>query len=167
MGLETVHPEALDRLHKRMSIEAFRGAAGHLSELGVAVRVFLLVSPPFVPREQQDEWLLRSIDVALTCRASAISLIPTRSGNGAMEALAGAGSFLRPQLADLERSLSMALARVTGSGTRVFADLWDLAVFADCRHCLEARRSRLHAMNLEQRAQPPVGCTHCEGGGCR
>jgi archaeosine synthase beta-subunit len=163
MGLETVHPEALDRLHKRMNVEGFRRAAGHLNDLGVDVRVFLLVSPPFVPREQQDEWLLRSVDVAVACGASAISFIPTRSGNGAMDALAEAAWFLHPQLADLERSLSLALARVTGTGARVFADLWDLGRFADCRSCLDARRSRLHSTNLEQREQPTVGCGYCGG----
>jgi radical SAM enzyme (TIGR01210 family) len=165
MGLETAHPEALDRLHKRMNVESFRHASGQLHDLGAHVRVFLLVSPPFVPRDEQDDWLVRSVDVALACGASAISLIPTRPGNGAMEALVEAGSFLQPRLGDLERSLSLALARVAGTGVRVFADLWDLGTFADCRYCLDARRSRLHATNLEQRAQPPVSCAHCPADG--
>jgi radical SAM enzyme (TIGR01210 family) len=161
MGLETAHPDALSRLHKRMSLEDFRRAAGRLADLGADLRVFLLVSPPFVPREQQDDWLLRSIDAALACGASAISLIPTRTGNGAMNALADAGWFLPPRLVDVERSLSLALARVAGTGARVFADLRNLDMCADCGGCLEARRSRLQAANLEQRTHPPVACEHC------
>ena len=65
MGLETAHPDALERLHKRMTVDGFLRAADRLESLGVALRVFLLVSPPFVPDAEQDEWLLRSIDVAL------------------------------------------------------------------------------------------------------
>ena len=91
MGLETAHPDALERLHKRMTVDGFRLAADELRALGVALRVFLLVSPPFVPHAEQDDWLLRSIDVALAAGASAISLIPTRTGNGALEALADQG----------------------------------------------------------------------------
>ena len=57
------------------------------------MRAFLLISPPFVPAGQQDDWLLRSIDVAFSCGASVVSLIPTRSGNGALEALGCGGEF--------------------------------------------------------------------------
>jgi radical SAM enzyme (TIGR01210 family) len=164
MGLETVHPGALDRLHKRMNVEDFRRAAERLQGLGVDLRVFLLVSPPFVADAEQDDWLLRSIDVALASGACAISLIPTRPGNGAMDALAAAGSFHPPRLVDVERSLTQALVRTTGTGARVFADLWDIERLADCRSCFDARRSRLHAANLEQRDRPSVACQRCGNG---
>jgi len=144
-----------------MTVEGFESAADRLRSLGAALRVFLLVSPPFVPKPERDEWLLRSIDVAVVAGASAISLIPTRTGNGALEALADEGWFAPPRLSDLERSLDLAQTHAAGRGTRVFADLWDLDRFSDCTHCLDARRVRLRAVNLEQRVIPHVRCRHC------
>jgi radical SAM enzyme (TIGR01210 family) len=164
MGLETVHPDALERTNKRMSVDDFRRAASTLADMGVALRVFLLVSPPFVATNEQDEWLVRSVDTAFACGASVVSLIPMRHGNGAMDALMAAGDFARPHLADLERSLVLALGRVRPSTARVFADLWDLDRFATCPACLDNRRARLRDMNLEQRARPAIACAHCDGG---
>jgi radical SAM enzyme (TIGR01210 family) len=162
MGLETVHPEALERLNKRMTVEDFARAADRLRGLDVAIRVFLLVSPPFIPPAEQDAWLVRSVDAAFAHGASAVSLIPVRPGNGALEALAQVGEFQAPTVLDIERSLQLARthARVTG---RLFVDLWDLDRFAECRACLEARRGRLLRMNLDQRELPPVPCAHCGG----
>jgi hypothetical protein len=123
--------------------------------------VFLLVSPPFVPEEEQDQWRLRSIDLACEAGATAVSLIPTRPGNGPLDTLEEDGLFRRPSLFDLERSLTLAMARVAGRETRVFADLWDMERFADCQLCLTARRARLRAMNIGQRLQPLVSCPRC------
>src|SRR2546421_8221846 len=83
MGLETVHPEALDALNKRMTTADFARAAGELKRRGVSLRVFVLISPPFVPHDEQDAWLLKSVDFARDCDAAVISLIPARGGNGA------------------------------------------------------------------------------------
>jgi radical SAM enzyme (TIGR01210 family) len=163
MGLETAHPDALEQLHKRMTLDSFARAAGRLSALGAALRVFLLVSPPFVPCDQQDDWLTRSVDAAFAFGASVVSLIPTRSGNGAIDAISADGAFTPPRLRDLERSLALAFPRRPGLDRRVFADLWDLDRFADCAACLEARRARLHAMNLSQAQAPGVECLRCGG----
>jgi uncharacterized Fe-S cluster-containing MiaB family protein len=162
MGLETAHPEALERLNKRMTVDDFAGAADRLRALGASIRAFVLVSPPFVPLAEQDEWLSRSVATSFALGASAVSLIPVRSGNGAMEALAASGDFQSPALADIERSVRVARTVHRGPG-RLFVDLWDLDRFASCPHCLEARRARLHAMNLTQRDEPPVPCGHCGG----
>ncbi len=48
MGLETIHPEVLPRLNKRMTPEMFSGAAEFLRRHGIALRVFVLVKPPFI-----------------------------------------------------------------------------------------------------------------------
>ena len=148
----------------RCSSTSHETAASALADMGVALRVFLLVSPPFIADAEQDEWLARSIDTALACGASVVSLIPTRHGNGAMDALMTTGAFTPPRLADLERSIVLALDRARPPATRVFADLWDLDRFATCHHCLEARRERLRSINLEQRVLPDVSCAHCDGG---
>jgi len=111
MGLETVHPAALDALNKRMTTDDFANAANILRRLGVSLRAFVLIAPPFVPREEQDEWLLASVAFAVECGASVISLIPTRGGNGAMEALAAQKLFCEPTRADIERSIELVRAR--------------------------------------------------------
>ena len=160
MGLETVHAEALDRLNKRMTVDEFALAAEQLRRRGASVRAFLLVSPPFVPAEQQDDWLQRSIAVAFSCGASVVSLIPSRSGNGALEALAAEGTFREPRLEDIERGIESALAVRPDRG-RIFVDLWDLQRCSACPHCFEARRVRLHAINLEQRLFSRPSCTVC------
>jgi radical SAM enzyme (TIGR01210 family) len=157
MGLETAHPVALDRLNKRFTLERFARAARALDDRGVALRVFLLISPPFVPSHEQDAWLLHSVDAAFSCGASVISLVPTRPGNGAIDALSASGCFRAPDLEDIERSFALALRHARGRG-RVFVDVWDLDRFAQCPHCTARRRDRLQAMNLEQLVLPERPC---------
>jgi radical SAM enzyme (TIGR01210 family) len=161
MGLETAYPLALDCLNKRFTVEDFGAAADALVRRGATMRVFLLISPPFVPRDEQDAWLVRSIETAFSCGASVVSLIPARGGNGAMESLAVAGEFREPSLEDIERSVAIGLAAARGRG-RVFGDLWDLKRFSTCPSCFDARRARLDAMNLEQLVlEAPPACTMC------
>ena len=109
--------------------------------------------------DEQPAWLLRSVDAAFDCGASVVTLIPTRSGNGALDAIAAGGSFRPPTLDEVEESVDAALERAHGRG-RIFVDLWDLERFSGCAACLAARRDRLHAMNLEQRVRPPIACAH-------
>lgn len=160
MGLETAHPAALDRLNKRFTLDTFARAAAALADRGVALRVFLLISPPFIPSPEQDAWLRRSIDAAFDCGAAVVSLVPTRPGNGAIDALADAGLFRTPALVDIERGVALALDHARGRG-RLFVDVWDLERFAACPHCFTARRDRLQAMNLEQRTLAPHQCAAC------
>jgi radical SAM enzyme (TIGR01210 family) len=166
MGLETAHPVALDRLNKRFTLDHFARAARALDDRGVALRVFLLISPPFVPLDEQDAWLLRSVDAAFSCGASVVSLVPTRPGNGAIDALAEQGSFRAPDLEDIERSFALALSHARRRG-RVFVDVWDLERFSQCPHCAAARRGRLQAMNLEQRVLPQRPCPSGDHGAPR
>jgi radical SAM enzyme (TIGR01210 family) len=149
MGLETAHPDALNRLNKRFTLGDFADAAAELRRRGVALRVFLLVSPPFVPADEQDDWLRRSLDAAFDCGATVVSLVPTRTGNGTVEALAELGEFRSPMLDDIERTFGIALEHARDRG-RVFVDLWDLERFAGSTTDIDSRRARLHAMNLEQ-----------------
>jgi hypothetical protein len=161
MGLETAHPEALERLNKRMTLDGFDRAAASLIRRGVAVRAFLLVHPPFIPAGEHAEWLARSVDHAFAAGATAVSLIPLRDGNGTVEGLAADGLCAVPGLLDFERAFALALSRARG---RVFADLWNLARLASCRDCFEPRQTRLATMNLRQEALPPVTCASCGGG---
>src|SRR5271170_5552415 len=102
MGLETVHPQILERLNKRMTTDQFASAAALLREHDIDLRVFILVKPPFMCEEEAVYWAERSLDFAFDCGATAATLIPTRAGNGAMEELTGIGEFSPPSLATLE-----------------------------------------------------------------
>jgi archaeosine synthase beta-subunit len=162
MGLETVHPAVLARLNKHMTVEQFRDAAHWLTAHEIDVRVFILVKPPFLREDEALEWANRSLDFAFACGATATTLIPTRAGNGAMDALAIAGDFAPPSLGTLEAALEYGLRQAKG---RVFADLWDLSRFARCRACYQERAARLRRMNLEQAVVERVACRECGGSG--
>jgi uncharacterized Fe-S cluster-containing MiaB family protein len=154
---------ALERLNKRMTVADFARAADALVARGVGVRAFVLIDPPFVPDADQHAWLLQSIDAALSSGADVVSLVPTRTGNGAMESLAAEQQFRTPLLDALERSVDAAHAH-GGRRGRIFVDLWDLERFSRCDDCFGARRARLHAMNMTQTVPPPVSCSRCGAG---
>ncbi|MFP5230433.1 MAG: radical SAM protein [Acidobacteriota bacterium] len=160
MGLETAHPEILSRLNKRMTLDQFRAAADRLRERDIDLRVFILVKPPFMREEMAAEWAARSLDFAFECGATAATLIPTRAGNGAMEALAARGDFSPPSLRTIEESADYGITLARG---RVFVDVWDLQRRSGCGECQRARATRLHAMNLAQEILPRIPCALCGG----
>ena len=160
MGLETAHPEVLAKLNKGMTVEDFRCAARALLERGIALRAFVLVGLPYLSRAESREWCGKSVRLAFDAGARVVSLIPTRAGNGALEALAAAGDFTLPTLSLLEACLADALVL---AGGRAFADLWDLERLADCADCFSKRVERLRRMNLTQDVAPPVSCSSCGG----
>lgn len=160
MGLETVHPEILPRLNKRMSLEQFSDAAKFLRSNDIDLRAFILVQPPFMPPEESAYWAERSLDFAFECGATAVTLIPTRGGNGAMESLKAESQFAPPHISALEAAVEYGLMVSNRIGSRVFADLWDVDKIAGCADCLTSRISRLRQMNLHQDVLPPVVCAH-------
>jgi radical SAM enzyme (TIGR01210 family) len=161
MGLETAHPEVLAKLNKRMTLDQFRHAAEFLRQHGIAWRAFILVQPPFLDEDEALLWACRSMDFAFDCGADVASLIPTRFGNGALEALAEQGQFSPPKLKTLEAALDYGLSVRRG---RVFADLWDLEQFSNCEACFPARRQRLAESNRTQAVTPAVACARCGSG---
>ena len=161
MGLETVHPEVLERLNKRMTLDLFATAAASLRSQNIDLRVFILVQPPFIKPNESLHWAQRSLEFAFDCGATAVSLIPTRGGNGAMESLAQTGDFVPPRLAMLEAAVEYGVHLQRG---RVFSDLWDLRRAApSCVGCYPARVARLAAMNLHQKVIDAIECPDCEG----
>jgi archaeosine synthase beta-subunit len=160
MGLETVHPRVLPLLNKRMSLAQFRRAAALLRREGIALRAFVLLGLPFLSLEESLEWACRSVQYAFDDGAAAVSIIPTRPGNGALEALQERGRFRPPSIAALEAAVAFGLGLRKG---RVFGDLWNLKEFRRCGLCFEQRQERLCAMNLRQSVPPPVTCAGCEG----
>jgi radical SAM enzyme (TIGR01210 family) len=160
MGLETVHPDILPKLNKRMTLPQFVDAAARLHGHGIDLRVFILVKPPFMRSEDVAHWTKRALDFAFDHRATAVTLIPTRAGNGAMDRLRKSSEFSPPTMAMLEDAASYGISLRRG---RVFVDCWDLERLRACAACFEKRASRLEEMNLSQRVQPVIRCSDCGG----
>ena len=160
LGLETIHPEILPRLNKRMSVDDFQRGAAFLRDAGIAMRAFVLVGLPWLPAAEAVDWAGRSTHFAFACGAAAVSLIPTRAGNGALDALSASGDFAEPGLESLESALDFGIQLGRG---RVFADLWDLERFSRCAACLPARAARLRETNLRQVVRPRLACADCGG----
>ena len=160
MGLETAHPEVLEKLNKRMTLGQFSRAAEFLRKNEIALRVFILVKPPFLDEAEALHWAGRSLDFAFDGGATVASLIPTRLGNGTLETLASRGEFAPPKLSTLEAALAYGIGLRRG---RVFADLWDLEKFSSCAECFGSRLERLRQMNHTQAMKSVVECPKCSG----
>ena len=158
LGLETVHPEALEKLNKRVTLDQFRDAAYFIMRNDMALRTFVLLQPPFIPVDESVEWVNRSVDFSQDCGAAVTVLIPTRTGNGAMDHLSAIGKFIEPTLDQLEDATDYSVGQEHG---RVFADLWNLERFSSCLTCFPARRDRLAKQNDTQQVRARVICPSC------
>ena len=158
MGLETAHPEILERLNKQMTLEDFSRAAEFLRANRIRFRAFILLRPPFLTEEEGVHWAKRSLDFAFDCGADCCTIIPVRGGNGAMEELKRGGDFEIPRIPSLEEVLCYGIS--LGKG-RVFADLWDLELFSTCKNCFPMRLERINGMNLSQKLLAHVSCLSC------
>lgn len=160
VGLETIHPEALQRLNKQMTLADFDAAASALASREIGLRTFVLLGAPFVPEEEQLDWTVRSVSYAAASGAGTISIIPVRGGNGALESLHAEGHWNPVTLDLVEETFDHAI-RLNLENVVVQVDLWDLERVSDCRHCLEARVRRLAAMNLSGLKERRVACEWC------
>jgi radical SAM enzyme (TIGR01210 family) len=127
MGLETANPQILEKLNKQITRDSFREKSAFLASHGIALRVFILLRPPYQTEEEGLLWAKRSLDFAFECGATVCCVIPVRDGNGAVEALAKEGNYTPPSIASLVEAVHYGLS--LGKG-RVFADLWDIHRFA-------------------------------------
>lgn len=155
MGLETVHPDILPKLNKRMTLADFRQAVEYLSQNGISVRAFILLKPPFLNEAESVLWAKRSIDFAFDLGVECCVIIPTRDGNGALDQLRLQGLFAQPRIESLEQVLEYGIRKKCG---RVLADLWDIERFSVCEKCTLLRIRRIQAMNLGQFVSPPIRC---------
>jgi radical SAM enzyme (TIGR01210 family) len=162
MGLETVHPVILTRLNKRMTPDGFARAAELLAGRGVDVRAFVLSALPFAGRRESVHWASRSAEFAFDSGASTVTVIQTRTGNGALDALERRGLFRPPDLGMLEEISGLGLGLASSRALRrFFVDTWDLPPAGSCPGCFEARRRRLELQNTLQAVLPPVSCPTC------
>ena len=162
MGLETVHPEILDRLNKRMTLDQFSAAAEFLRSNAIDLRVFILVQPPFMPSAEALHWTERSLDFAFACGATVATLIPTRGGQRG------------PGCAGASRRVLPARPENTRSGIRVWQldciKAGYLPTSGMCTHdrCLQrvsyaSYDPPAETMNLTQQILPQVTAGRCEG----
>jgi uncharacterized Fe-S cluster-containing MiaB family protein len=160
IGLETIHPTAMEQLNKRLSLTRFDVAAGFLADHEIDLRVFVLLNAPYTPNDEAVEWAFRTVRYAAQRGASVISIIPVRGGNGEIERLQSRGLFTPATLAGLEAALDLCLEL---SPTVVTADLWDAERITTCGECGPARVARLGRINLTGCAEPRIACSACDG----
>ena len=96
IGLETVHPAVLSKLNKRMELVDFSMSVEFLNKNDIKSRAFILLRPPFLTENEGIEWARKSIDFAFECGVECCVIIPTRSGNGALDTLQKEGYFSQP-----------------------------------------------------------------------
>lgn len=161
MGLETADPERLRQIGKGMSRDDFAEAAGRLRSRGIDVRAFVLLGLPDCDDSGALESALESVRFAAESGARHVSLVPLRPGNGHLDRLAAEGRFRPVLAATAEAALRTALA--SSPEAIVTLDLWDWPrLGGQCDACRPARAARIAAMNVAQRALPPLprSC-HC------
>jgi uncharacterized Fe-S cluster-containing MiaB family protein len=160
VGLETIHPVAMQHLNKRLDLPRFDRAAAFLFEHDLDLRVFVLLGAPHVPAQESIEWTVKTAEYAASRGARRISIIPVRGGNGELERLEALGDFVPPTLAQLEVALERCLAIRSAVVT---ADVWDIARLSGCENCRAQRVARIQTMNLSPNPQPlaPSPCSKC------
>ena len=158
VGLETIHPVAAARLNKRLDTTRFERAAAFLREHDMDLRVFVLLGAPYVPPDEQHQWVRRTVELAVRCGAAVVSIIPVRGGNGEMERLQAEGHFTPPTLSELERALDECR---DAAPAVVTVDLWDAARLPACPRCRDQRIARLARINVTGSHEPPITCSAC------
>ena len=156
IGLETVHPEVLQKLNKKMKLADFERSVRFLSSNGISSRAFILLRPPFLSEPEGIYWANRSLDFAFKVGVECCIIIPTRAGNGALDLLYTKNYFSPPDIQSLEKVIEYGIQLNAG---RVFSDLWDIGLFSSCDKCIDQRRRRLVEINLYQKKIAPVKCT--------
>lgn len=160
MGLETVQSAVLQKLNKQMTLSDFERATSFLIDQGFAVRSFILLKTPFQSELEGVEQALRAIEFAFSIGVHCCAVIPTRTGNGALDQLELQGLFSEPRLSSLETVIGEGLLLSSGQ-QRVFVDLWDAQRFSTCPDCLEERIARMNRMNLSQQFERAIECSQC------
>jgi len=164
IGLETIHPEVLPRLNKKIKREDYAEAVDFLKKAGIDVRTFLLLNLPYVTDPLENKkWTLRSLEFAFASGSDRCSIIPSRATTGIMKKLKQEGQFREPSLLAIEDIFDEALSTYAKNG-HIAVDTWDLHRFSRCPYCLPERKERLEKMNRDQHIIPKFTCKYCEHG---
>lgn len=148
MGLETVHPQLLAWLNKKMTVKDFADACQALTSMDIDLRSFILLGLPGLSQQESIHWCLESLRFAKSNQVRHCSIIPMRAKDGVLLRLEKAGHFKNVDAFMLEEVMERALQEGLGIVT---ADLWDWdRMRGHCDVCRRARLGRLEAMNLQQ-----------------
>ncbi len=156
LGLETANENILSRLNKQMTVADFDRTARWLRDHDCDVRAFVQLGLPGLTGDEDVEWTVRSIETAFSAGAQAVSIIPTRAGNGLMDDWQQQGHFTPPRLDSLHMVQQQGMALRAG---RVFVDLWNAEQFASCPTCASRQVLAMHDMNLTQTSLPWPTCS--------
>jgi len=158
MGLETIHPQLLAWLNKKMTATDFAHACQTLASMDVDLRSFVLLGLPGLTRTESIHWCLESLRFAKSNRVRHCSVIPMRAKDGILLQLEKEGNFLNVDAFMLEEVMEKALQ----DGIQIVtADMWDWGKMrGHCDVCRGARGERLEAMNLQQKIveRPHFNC---------
>jgi archaeosine synthase beta-subunit len=155
IGLETIHPEIIKKLNKKMTLNEFKSSVEFLSKNNIKSRAFILLKPPFLSETEAVYWAKQSINFAFQTGVGCCTVIPVRPGNGAMDSLLENGDFSLAAIKSLETVLEYGIKQNKGN---VFADVWDLQLFSNCDNCLKESIKRITKMNLYQKITEHIKC---------
>ena len=155
IGLETAHPELINKLNKKMTLEDFKKSVAFLTKNNINTRAFILLKPPFLSEEEGIYWAEKSIGFAFDAGVECCTVIPVRVGNGVLDYLQKTNHFSLPTIQSLETVLEYGIELKKG---RIFADTWDLDLFSNCDKCLNERIERITEINLNQKIIEPINC---------
>jgi len=168
MGLESIDPKACSLMNKSMHLSDFAFAAKWLAEHGIATRAFVLLQPPGTCVEESVDWAARSTRFAFDVGVERCCIIPTRAGNGWIDALQESAYWWPPTADQLEQALRAVLGTEALHGHRsrpvATVDLWDWEQLpGGCDNCRPLRYDGMLQMNLLQNVVPREPCSVCEG----
>ncbi len=155
IGLETVQEKILKQLNKQMTLDSFKNAVNYLTKNNIKSRAFILLKTPYMSESEGIYWAKKSIDFAFAQGVECCTVIPVRAGNGAMDLLLEQGDFSLPNIQSLEMVLEYGISLNAG---RVFADVWDLNKFSNCKKCFKQRTIRINNLNLTQKLSNRMIC---------
>lgn len=155
IGLETANPEILQKLNKKTTLFNFEESIQFLTKHRIRSRAFMLFPLPFLSESKNLYWAKKTIDYAFSVGVGTCVVIPTRTGNGAMNVLLKNGDFRLPDISFLEKIHEYGIGLNAGN---IFVDVWDLDKLPGCQKCKDQRISRLNFMNLNQQIGERIEC---------
>ena len=157
MGLETIHPGAMEVMNKGMTLEDYDRAVDRCHRGGIDLRAFVLLHPPGIAMAESIEWSWKTVEYALQRDVRHVSVIPLRTGNGWIDRLVASGEYRLPTVS-LVRAFYDAYAGLGWNWPRtsVFEfDLWDWQnLNGGCQYCLPICKAHIERCNRTQDLVP-------------
>ena len=162
MGLESIHPNAIEIMNKRMTLADFDRAVAKCQCLNIDVRVFVLLHPPGVDQKEAVEWTRNTVAYAMERRVRHVSIIPVRAGNGWIDRLIDTEvyqlptvSMIRELYKTFNRSEISSVEISSAGNTTIEFDLWDHENWqGGCPECRDSLVKHIALCNRQQRILP-------------